>query len=123
MEMLVCPAGGATYAVGFLDVATPDEAPMTLAALRSAFLGNVQADGAAAGQAPPQAIGLAISGMTPNPQSGQWLVEGRRPDGTRLSARGAFFARGLRLYQAVVVGSALAGDAVEPFFSGLKFPG
>jgi hypothetical protein len=123
MEMLVCPAGGATYAVGFLDVASPDEVPIALVALRVAFLGNVQAGGAAAGHPPPQALGLAIAGMTPSIEAGQWGVQGRRPDGTPLSARGGFFAHGLRIYQAVVVGSALPADAVDPFFGGLKFPG
>lgn len=123
MEMLVCAAGSATYAVGFLDVATLDEAPMALAALRVAFLGNIQAGGRAGAPTPPEPIGLAIAGMTPNLESGQWSVQGRRPDGTSLSARGAFFAHGLRVYQAVVVGSALAVDEVDPFFAGLKFPG
>lgn len=121
MEMLACPAGGETYAVSFFDVASPAQTSGALAALRTALIDNLQSG--VADRTAPQAIGLAIVGMTPNPEAGQWLVRGRRPDGTTLVARGAFFAHGLRIYQAAVVGPTMANDAVDPFFVGLKFPG
>ena len=64
---------------------------------------------------------LKIPGMTPNAQSQRLAVVGSKPDGAALQVQSAFFTRGLRVYQAAVIGEALPGDAVDPFFAGLKF--
>ena len=45
---------------------------------------------------------------------------GRRPDGSSVRQQAAFFAHGLRIYQASVLGSELPAEATETFFLGLK---
>lgn len=114
IDMLVCPAAGATYAVSFFDVTDPAGIGPALGALREAMLNNIQG-------ARPQLTPLQIPGMTPNAQSLRLVVVGKKPDGTALHAQAAFFTKGLRVYQAAVIGAVLTGDAVDPFFAGLKF--
>ena len=114
IDMLVCPASGATFAVSFFDVTDPAGIGPALGALQEALLSNVHGTG-------PQLTPLHIPGMTPNAQSQRLAVVGSKPDGAALQVRAAFFTRGLRVYQAAVIGAALPGDAVDPFFAGLKF--
>ena len=114
IDMLVCAAAGATYAVSYFDVIDPAGIGPALGALGEAMLSNVQGAG-------PQLTPLQIPGMTPNAQSLRLAVVGRKPDGSALQAQAAFFTKGLRVYQAAVIGAALTGDAVDPFFAGLKF--
>lgn len=112
MQMLVCGAGGATYALSYFDVAEPGAVAAALVGTRDAVAGNIEASTAAS--AP-----LQVSGMTPNPQARKVAMTGRLPDGAGVEAQAAFFAKGLRVYQASVIGTKLVPDAVEVFFSGL----
>ena len=113
MQMLVCTAGGITYGLSFFDVAQPADSTGALAALRQSAVANV------AGTA-PQFSALKLAGMTPNQQAAQLSVQGRLPDGSAVQEQAAFFAKGLRVYQASAVGATLAIEAIEPFFSGMK---
>jgi len=116
MEMIVCSAGDATYAVSFFDVADPAQVTATLHEWREVALRNVQ------GVAPQMQL-IQIKGMTPNDQAGRLVVAGRLPDGSAVQEHAAFFAHGLRVYSATVIGAKPPAQAVEVFFSGLKFPG
>ena len=115
MEMLVCPAGGATYALSFADVPQPALVAPVLAALRSAAMRNVQA-------ATPQVAPALISGMTPNAEAVRVSAAGRLPDGTQVQAHMVFFAKGLRVYQGSVVGAQTGAEANEIFLAGFRFP-
>jgi hypothetical protein len=115
MDMLVCTAGEATYALSFVDVAEPSRVSATLLELRTAAVGNVQGEA-------PHFVPWQIKGMTPNEESRRLSISGRRPDGTAVQLHAAFFTRGLRVYQAAVIGALPPPGAVEVFFSGLKFP-
>ena len=115
MDMLVCTAGDATFALSFMDVAEPARTSVSLAALRAIAVGNVQ--GVTTGLTPWQ-----VKSATPNEQSQRLSVVGRRPDGAAIQAHAVFFTRGLRVYQATVIGVQPAPQAVEAFFNGLKFP-
>jgi hypothetical protein len=115
MQMLVCDAGDATWAVSFFDVADPARISTTLAEWRAIAVANVQ--GVAAPPAPVQ-----IRGMTPNEQSVRVLANGRLPDGAAVREHAVFFVRGLRVYSATVIGAQPSPQAVEVFFGGLKFP-
>jgi hypothetical protein len=115
MSMLSCAAGGATYALSFVDVADPARISPTLAALRAAAVGNLHA-------APPQVLPLQIKGMTANDESSRLSIVGRLPDGSTVQEHAAFFTRGLRVYQAAVIGARPDSEAVQTFFSGLNFP-
>ena len=115
MEMLVCPADGATYALSFADVPDAAQVAPTLAALRSAALRNVQA-------AAPQVVPARIGGMTPNAEAVRLATAGRLPDGAKVQAHMVFFTKGLRVYQGSVVGAQPAAEANEIFLTGFRFP-
>lgn len=116
MEMLACSAGDATFAVAFVDVADPARVGATLAGLRAVAVSNL-------GAPSPPVVPLQVRGMTPNVQSARLTIDGKLPDGASIREHVAFFARGLRVYQAAVIGVRPAPQAVETFFEGLKFPG
>lgn len=115
MTVLACAAGGATYALGFVGVADPGRITETLAELRGRAVTNLQGDGAVVSQ-------LQITGMTANDQAAHLAFVGRLPHGGAVQEHAAFFTRGLRVYQATVVGEKPARQAIEKFFRGLKFP-
>ncbi len=116
MQMLVCSAGDATFALAFVDVPDPARVGATLAELRRVAVGNVQGGA-------PQVAPLQVKGMTPNEQAARVSVTGRLPDGAAVQEHAAFFTRGLRVYQATVIGAAPAPQTVDLFIAGLKFPG
>lgn len=115
MEMLVCATGGSTFALSFLDVADPARVNATLGELRAVALTNVRG-------VQPQVVPVQVIGMTPNPQAVRLSAEGGLPDGSAIHVHAAFFAKGLRVYQATVIGAEPAPQVVETFFGGLKFP-
>jgi hypothetical protein len=117
MRMDACRAGGANFALATLDSGDPRRVTPELAALRAQLLANL--GGATAEQQP-----LALAGATPNPESVRLHAVGKRPDGTRVVADGAFFVKGLTLYQATVLGDddGPGREAVETFFSAIRLP-
>jgi hypothetical protein len=115
MDMLVCTVGEATYALTFTDVADPAGVAGALADLRSLAAGNLGAAATASGEA-------RVRGMTPNPMAARLDLRGQRPDGAAVRQEAVFFAKGLRVYQASVIGTSLSSEAVDTFFAGLKLP-
>ena len=115
MEMLVCPAGGATYALSFVDVPEPARVNPVLAELRMAVLGNVRAE-------TPSSSPARIAGMTPNAEALRVAAAGHLPDGAAVQVRAVFFAKGLRVYQGSVIGAKAAAETDEIFLSGFRFP-
>ena len=83
--------------------------------LRAAALANVQG-------VDPQLTPAQVIGMTPNPQALRLSVGGRHADGAAVHAHAAFFAKGLRVYQATVIGAEPAPQLAQTFFGGLRFP-
>ena len=116
MEMLVCTASDATFALAFVDVTDPTRVGATLAELRAIAVANVRGG-------EPQVAAVQIRGMTPNDRAGRLSVAGKLPDGAAVQEHAAFFTRGLRVYQATVIGAKPSPEAVEIFIAGLKFPG
>ena len=116
MALLACEAGGATFALAFVDAADPAGVAATLAELRTIALRNVQA-------ASPQVSPAQVSGMTPNAAAWRVSAAGRLPGGGAIQTHAAFFTRGLRVYQATVIGAEPPLPAVQTFFEALKFPG
>ena len=112
MDMLSCAAGGATYALTFADLPDPAAVAPALAELRARAAANI-------GAAPHGLDGLQVAGMTPNPQAGRVTLSGRLPDGTAVQVQAAFFVKGLRVYQASVVGTESGGEAAHTFLAAL----
>ena len=110
MEMLVCSADGATYAIAFADVQDPAGVTAALDELRSLAAGNIGAPSQAASA-------VQVPGMTPNPGTARVEMAGRLPDGAPVEERAIFFSKGLRVYQASVVGRQLVPEAAEMFLS------
>lgn len=115
MEMLVCSAGGATFGLSFVDVGDPARVTSTLLELQRLAIANIAAS--SSGSAP-----LQVAGMTPNPGAVRLRLEGRGPDGTGVSEQAGFFVKGLRVYQATVLGKSWPSEAADTFFAGLRLP-
>ncbi len=116
MQMLACSAGDATFALAFVDIADPTLVGAALSELRDVAVRNLQG-------APPQVSALQIKGMTPNEQAGRASIAGHLPDGAVVREQAAFFVRGLRVYQATVIGAEPSQQAVDIFIAALKFVG
>ncbi|HEX7439859.1 MAG TPA: hypothetical protein VF319_07150 [Caldimonas sp.] len=114
MEMVACAAGGSTFAASFVDLEDPATVTAALEALRGTAVANL-------GAVAPRQLPFALGGMTPNAASARLVIAGRLPDGTPVQEHAAFFVRGLRVYQASVIGREPSRDAVEAFLGGLKF--
>jgi hypothetical protein len=114
LTLRVCDAGGVTWALAHADVGDPGQVDSMLRALRQAALANLGvADG-------PSLAAPAVPGQTPQAASGQWQVEGRRPDGQALRARLVVFAKGTQVAQATALGARLDAGAMDSFFGGLR---
>ena len=115
MTMLTCEAGGATFALAFVNAADPAGVAATLTELRAIAMRNVQATA-------PQVTPTQVPGMTPNMAAWRVSAVGRLPDGGAVHTHAAFFTRGLRVYQATVIGAEPPLPAVQAFFDALRFP-
>ena len=115
MQMHVCQAAGLTFAVSLVDVDAPDRVGRAMAELRALAVSNV-------GATDSTVAALQVPGMTPNPQSALLDARGRPVGAERLGLRAAFFSKGLRVFQATVVGADPSVEATQPFFAGLRVP-
>jgi len=114
LQDLSCSTGGATFALLTDDVEDPARANEALAQWKSATLANLHSASA-------RESAFLPSGARKLPQAIQVVASGQRADGSKVESQAAYFARGSRVFQAVVYADQLKPDAVEPFFSALKF--
>jgi hypothetical protein len=112
MQLLGCDAGGATFAVAVADVGEAARIPAVLVEWQAATLANMRAGGTA-----PQIAPLKLAGAQ---QPVLVTAEGRRGDGSAVTGRAAYFARGTQVFQAVMYSAKPEPDAAETFFSSLK---
>lgn len=115
MEMLVCSAGDVTFALSFADLADPGQVGSTLAELQALATSNL-------GAARADRMESGVRGMTPNPNAARLRLEAIQPNGASLQEQATFFAKGLRVYQATVLGRKVPTEAAETFFAGLRLP-
>jgi hypothetical protein len=113
MHLAACSAETVTYALGHVLLADPSKVNAALAELRAASAANIGARAASG-------VAWSVPGMTPNPLAEKLVMEGRDAAGETVREEAAFFVKGLRVYQATVVGPQLDREAVDTFFSGLK---
>jgi len=115
MEMLVCSAGDVTFALSFADLSDPGKVGATLAELQSLAASNL-------GAARTDRIDLVVPGMTPSPNASRLRLEAMQSNGASLQEQATFFAKGLRVYQATVLGKKVSAEAADTFFAGLRLP-
>jgi hypothetical protein len=117
MQLHACSAAGAIFSLAVLEVPDPAQVTADLAALRAQSLANLRGTPTADAASVP-------AGATPNEQSGRVRILGQRPDGSRVVADAAFFVKGLRLYQATILGTddAPGREAVDTFFGAIRLP-
>ncbi len=114
LHAIGCEAGGATYAVMQADLGDAARADDTLAQWNRATLAHLRAG-------PAQARPFTPPGATPLPSSQRVAASGQRPDGSPVQGEAAYFARGGRVFQAVIYAQPLTPEQAQPFFEGLKF--
>ena len=114
VEMLGCEAGGATFAVLSADIGDPALAGEVLAQWKTSTLARLRSS------APPEAP-FRPPGALALLQSLRVTATGQRADGSRVESEAAYFARGGRVFQAVIYAGQLKPEVADPFFSGLKF--
>ena len=113
MRMSSCVADGATYAVAYASVADPAQVSAAITELRAAAAGNIA--GVATEMGP-----VSVPGMTPNPSARRVALKGRGTDGAPLQEQAVFFVKGLRVYQASIVGPRVDAEAADTFVTGLR---
>jgi hypothetical protein len=115
MALNSCAAGNATYGLSHAQLTDAAHVNPALEAMQAAAAGNL---GGAASVLSP----LAIPGTTPHPVTQRWAVQGKRADRSAVHQQFAVFTRGLRVYQATIVGTALDTVAADTFFGSLQLP-
>lgn len=115
MNLLVCEAGGNSFALGWVDAHDAAAASAVLAELRRLAADHI-------GATPVAPLPLRLAGSTPDPQAAELRLQGRLPDGAEVRERALFFAHGLRAYQASAIGRRLDDAAAQEFLAGLKLP-
>ena len=115
MRLHSCKAADFTFSLSVADAVDPLEVVPLLLALRRHAIGNVE--GTAAVLPPPN-----IPGATPNPESRFLRIDGRLPDGRPVVVHAAFFVKGLRVYQATVIGPGEwpRRESLDTFFSAIR---
>jgi hypothetical protein len=114
MHMSGCEAGGALFAIAWVEVKEASQAGPALAQWQSAMLANMQA-------VTTQIADFSPRGASEQPKGVRVTATGRRQDGRAVLAQGAWFVRGTQVFHAVIYADKLNPDAVETFFSGLEF--
>ena len=112
MGMLVCEADSHTYALVSAVLTDPAQVGPALLALSSATQANLR------GRSGPP-LAAQVKGMTPRPEAGRWQVQGHLPDGRPVTAQALVFARGMRVYQATVIGPRSDAARAQAFFDAI----
>jgi hypothetical protein len=114
MQMASCTDDGVTYAVSWADVGDPATVRAALEALRRAAAANL-------GTSEGTPVPFAPHGATPSEVAVRIDIAGRLPDGRAVHEHAAFFALGMRVYQASLIGVAPSQAAIDGFLAGLSF--
>jgi hypothetical protein len=115
MSLQSCSAAGTTFAVTHADVGDPARVAPALAGMQAALAANL-------GSAPAAGEPFRVPGLAPGGQAVRLHLRGRLPDGADVDEQAVFFARGTRIYQAVVLGRHARGEAADTFFGSLRLP-
>jgi hypothetical protein len=114
LQALVCRAGASTFALLFADVGSPAMAAPVLREWKAASLARLHSDQARESHFVP-AGALQLS------ESVQLMASGKRPDGSPVQMRAAYFAHGPHVFEAVIYTGQHEPGFADPFFDGLRF--
>lgn len=120
--MWVCDAGGLSWSVTVLDVNDPARLSAVLRAARLGLATRLQGSEEAV-----QPVGIA--GMTPNDESRRIVIVGPAGTGQTTRAEAVFVARGLQVFQLVVMAQRDApaksrwADSADEFLRSVRWPG
>lgn len=113
LVLLVCDAGGVTWALAQADTGDPAAVGPALDALVGAAHANLGAPRAAA-------VSTLVPGATTHAAGGRYALRGRTPDGRTVEAAMLAFAKGTVVVQVTALGTDLAADAVATFLGSVR---
>lgn len=113
MHLAVCKVAQHTYAIGRADLAEPGQVDLVLRGLAQLAEVNLR------GQVQHAAV-AQVPGMTPQAGARYLRLAGVRADGQPVHMAVWLFARGLRVYQATVLGPQLTEQELSPLADSLK---
>lgn len=111
--LLVCQAAGQSFSISWSVLNDPAMVTPALRMMREALVRKLAGS-------PSAPVPVALPGMTPNAQAGRLSLAGRGADGRVQHAELLVFARGLLVYQVMMLGSQADASAWESFVGGLK---
>ena len=114
MQMVGCEAGGAMFAVAHVKLDDAGRVALSQATWQAAMLANMQATS-------PQLENYNPKGAATEPKPVRLTAQGRRADGSAVTAQAVWFSKGENLYHAVIYADPVKPDMAEPFFSGFEF--
>lgn len=115
LSMRGCEAGGLLFAVAWTDLGDASAVEAVLTEWRATTLANLQAG-------PATAAPFTPVGGHAGTASTRVSASARATDGSALQARGAWFASGSMVFQALILGPMPDAEVVDAFFAGLRLP-
>lgn len=115
IAMQGCEAGGALFAVSVAELSQDTRAPTVQQQWQAQLLGNMRASTATTHP-------FALKGSTALLEPLRLTARGQGPDGRLVEVQGVWFARGARLYHAVIYAERITAEMSDPFFGGLELP-
>jgi hypothetical protein len=115
LSMTGCEAGGAMYALAVAELDDASQAASVLAQWQTLTLGHMRATTSTQRPAP-------VPGADAQPGPTLVSARGTHPDGQAVEGQALYFARGARVFQAVIYAPRIDADAAETFLGSLKLP-
>ncbi len=113
MTMMGCEAGGAMFTLAHVDQSSTDDGEALVALWQGGTLASMQ--GVQTSQAP---FMLKTASATPAPR--QIRAAGKRPDGSSVVLRAAWFAKGNAIYQAAIYADSDNDEVAQSYFEGIR---
>jgi hypothetical protein len=118
MTVASCDAAGVTFALTVTQVSDPSQAARSLGQWREVVQKHLQ-------MATPRTVRFVPSHALPLAESVRVSGAGRSPQGAALAVEAAFFAQGVHVFQATLIGQtpqAPGAEVTDTFFAGLRLP-
>ena len=114
LSMVGCEAEGATFALAMADIGDAAQAGAVLAQWQALSLHNMRAS-------TPVLAPAKITGASADPAPVRVQAQGQQADGRTVQSQGVYFARGSRVFQAVIYAPRIEADVADTFFGSIQF--